>query len=383
MTPTNLTVAINARWLIPNKLAGIGWFTHHLVKRWVESHPEVTFWLIFDRGYDKSFVYGPNVKTYIAYPQARHPLLWMAWNEFSVRYFLSRHKVDVYFSPDGFVPLKTQTPTLPVIHDLNFEHHPEWVPKRVGNYLKKYMPEFAHKGKRVLTVSQYSKTDISEKYHVPLKDIDVVYNGPQSVFSPLVPEEQAIFKKHMTDGFDYFLVLGSVNPRKNVKRIFSAFNQFKKNSGLPHKMVVIGEMMYWPKSVENAFNKLEYREDIAFMGRCKEEELNQWLASATALFFPSLFEGFGIPIIEAFDAGTPVITSSRSSMPEVAGDAALYVDPTSTSEMEEALTKIATQEDLRKSLVEKGNIQKNRYSWEVSAQKAWDVLLKVAHGTDS
>ncbi|GAB5556588.1 MAG: hypothetical protein SchgKO_08010 [Schleiferiaceae bacterium] len=383
MAPKKLTIAVNTRWLIPDKLAGIGWFTHHLVKRWVKNHPEVHFLFIFDREYDESFIYGPNITPYVAYPQARHPLLWMAWNEFSVRYFLSKHKPDIYFSPDGFVPLKTKIPTVPVIHDLNFEHHPEWIPKSAAKYLKKYTPEFAKKGDIVLTVSEFSKSDIQEQYQIPGKKIEVLYNGPQSSFSPMKTEEAVTFRKFMTDGFEYFLVLGSVNPRKNISRIFKSFNEFKKRTGLPHKLVVIGEMMYWPRQVENVYSKLEHKEDIAFMGRCAEDELSQWLASATALYFPSLFEGFGIPIIEAFSTDTPVITSNTTSMPEVAGDAALYVDPYNTEDMVNALTEVATKPEVRNELIKKGRIQRERYSWDVSAEKAWDILMKVIDGTDS
>lgn len=361
----------------------MGWFTHHIVKRWVAEHPEVTFLFIFDREYDESFIYGPNVIPYVAYPQARHPILWMAWNEFSVRYFLSKHKPDVYFSPDGFVPLKTKIPTVPVIHDLNFEHHPEWIQKSVANYYRKYMPEFAKKGKRVIAVSEYTKSDIVEKYKIPAEGVDVVYNGPQSSLEPMNAEESQTFRKFMTDGFEYFLVLGSVNPRKNISRIFKAFNEFKKQTGLPHKLVVIGELMYWPKQVENSFNRLEHKEDVAFMGRCPESELNQWLASATALFFPSLFEGFGIPIIEAFAAETPVITSSLSSMPEVAGDAALYVDPYDLNDMVSALKTMALEPEVRKDFVEKGKIQRERFSWDASAEKAWDILMKVVDESNS
>lgn len=377
MAKDKQTIAVNTRWLLPNKLEGMGWFTHHLLKRMVKNHPEVNFLFIFDRPWNPEFIYGSNVTPLIVGPQARHPILWRLWSQISVRRVLKKHQPDLFFSPDGFIPLQSKTPTLAVIHDLNFEHYPQWSPKRVTAFYKKYMPRFAAQATHIATVSQFTKSDLVKRYQVDPQKVSVVYNGPQSSFRGLTPVEKTAFRKNKTQEEPYFLFLGALNPRKNLERVFLAFDAFKEKTGLSHKLVVVGQTMYWPAKTKNLFEKLKHKEDILFTGRCEDAMINAWLGAAEALFFPSLFEGFGIPIVEAFYAETPVITSNTSAMPEIAGSAALLVEPNSIEELTQSLVTLTENQVLRNELIEKGKKRKELFSWDLEEKKLWSIIQKI------
>ncbi len=167
---------------------GIGLFTFETFRKIVESHPEVEFFFIFDRKPHKDFLYSKNITPLIIGPKARHPLLYLIWYQFSLKRLLKNLKPDIFIGTDGMIPLKTNTKTLAVIHDLNFEHHPEYLPAIIRNYYCKYFPRFARNSDRIATVSEYSKQDITSSYNIDSSKVDVVYNGPNDNFLPL-PEE--------------------------------------------------------------------------------------------------------------------------------------------------------------------------------------------------
>ena len=155
-----MRIAINTRFLLTHKMEGFGWYTFEIVKRLVENHPEHTFIFFFDRAYDERFIFGENVTPVVLKPQARHPILFKIWFDRSVTKALKKHKADIFFSPDGYLSLRTEIPQIGVIHDINFEHFPEDLPKSPRNYLRKYFPKFANKANHILTVSESSKQDI-------------------------------------------------------------------------------------------------------------------------------------------------------------------------------------------------------------------------------
>ena len=138
-----MKIAVNARFLLKGKLEGIGWFTHEVLKRVVQNHPEHEFIFIFDRPYHEDFIYGKNVTPIVVPPPARHPILWYIWFEWSVKLVLKKHKPDLFISTDGFLSLSTKVPQLLVIHDLAFEHFPEHLPFKFRYYLRKFTPKFA------------------------------------------------------------------------------------------------------------------------------------------------------------------------------------------------------------------------------------------------
>jgi glycosyltransferase involved in cell wall biosynthesis len=370
-------IAINTRFLLPNKLEGIGWFSYEVLKRWVEWHPEHEFIFIFDRTFDEQFIFGSNVKPLIASPQARHPVLFYLWFEWSLPALFKKHKVDAFMSPDGFMSLSTEVPTLLVIHDIAWKHFPTQVPWSHRKHYEYYMPRFAQKAKQLATVSEYSKNDLINQLQVAPEKIDVVYDGANASFVPLSLEERVKVEDKYSNGCPYFLYIGSIHPRKNVLRLLEAFDSFKSKTDTNMKLLLAGRIAWQSTDIAEVLNKMKFRNDVVFLGYTDAIELPKITASAFALTYVSLFEGFGIPILEAMYCDIPSISSNSSSMPEVVGDAGLLADPYSVDSIAEQMLKLWTEKGLREQLIEKGKTQRQKYSWDLTAEKMWVSMEKV------
>lgn len=375
-----MRIAINTRLLIADRLDGIGWFTAETVRRMIHQHPEHEFYLFFDRKPDLPHGWKPlpaNAHPIKLNPPARHPILWYIFFEWSVRNALKRYHIDLFLSTDGWMTLHTNTPTLDVIHDLNFEHDTHNLRPVYQAYMKYFFPRFARNAARIATVSEFSKQDIAATYNLPLEKIDVVYDGAHEYYRPCAIEEQQETKENYTQGNPYFLFVGSIIPRKNLRNLFLAFDRFKINDTTNAKLLVVGAKVDWNGDLENTYNQLGHASDVIFLGRVEAAELAKLMGSALALAYPSFFEGFGIPILEAFCTDTPVITSNLTSMPEVAGDAALLINPYSVEELASALYQIANDADLRDSLIKKGRLQRQKFSWDHTSQLLWESLMQI------
>lgn len=372
-----MVIAVNTRLLLKNKLEGIGWFTFETLKRITQQHPEHEFIFIFDRKYDKDFIFSSNVKPVVVFPQARHPLLWYIFFEFSIPYVLKKFEVDIFLSPDGWIPLKTNVKTLNVIHDINFEHFPQFFSPLVRKYLLHFFKQFAHKADRIATVSEYTRNDMINIYGLNPEKVDVVYNGANHLYKPLAEIEKQEIKDKYTDGEEYFIFIGAFNPRKNLPNLFKAFDIFREKTAKKCKLVLVGDKKFWKGENVEAYAKMKYRSDVILVGRLSPDKLNSLLSSSLALCYVSIFEGFGIPIIEAFNAETAVITSNVSSMPEIAGEAAFFASPSNPDEIADAMAEIALNPDLRKRLIEKGKLQRQLFSWDKTAENLWKSLEKL------
>ena len=372
-----MNIAVNTRLLLKGKMDGIGWFTYHSLKYITKKYTDVKFFFIFDRPFDKEFIFSDNITPIILPPPTRHPFLWYLWFEHRIPKLLKKINADIFLSPDGYMSLRTQVPTLPVIHDINFVHQPEDLPFFTRKYYIKYFEQFARKGTRIATVSEYSKQDICKTYKIAPEKIDVVYNGSNSMYKPLEQEVINSIKKKYTNDKDYFIFIGSLHPRKNIARLFEAFEKFKTETKADIKLVIIGGMLFKTSDLTQVYNKMTFKDDVIFTGRVESEKLHELLASAFAMTFVPYFEGFGIPIIEAMACDVPVITSNNTSMPEVAGDAALLIDPFSVNSIKEGMIEIWTNKELRNSLIQKAKIQRQKFSWEQTGEKLWQSLMKT------
>ena len=371
-----MKIAVNTRLLLKNKLEGIGWVAYETLRRMVKDHPEVEFYFIFDREPDPMFIFGDNVKPIVLFPQARHPFLFIWFFEFSVTKALKKIKPDLFFSPDGYLSLRSDVPQVTQFHDLNFEHFPKDMPKIHLWHYKKYFPKFARKAKRIVTVSEFSKQDIVDCYGVDPQKIDVAYNGVNEIFKPLPETEIMEIRGKYSGGFPYFMFVGSLHPRKNLARLFSAFDRFKSYNRNDVKLVIVGEKRWWTEPIQRAYDAMSCKDDVVFVGRLSAEDLHRVTAAALASVYVSYFEGFGIPILEAFKCDTPVITSNVTSMPEVAKDAALLVDPFNEDSIAKAMIKVL-DDKVRERLIEKGRERAKDFSWDKAAEDIWNSLIKA------
>lgn len=368
-------IAVNTRLLLPGKLEGIGWFTYEIFQRLTQQHPEVEWVFIFDRPYHSQFVFNENVKPVVIGPQSRHPVLWYVWFEWSITRLLRKEQPDLFISPDGYLSLKTSVKSLPVIHDLNFEHYPENLPLLVRKYYRHYFPRFARHATRVATVSKYSRQDISKTYGIAEENIDLVYNGCGDFFHPVSLEDQQKIRSEIAAGAEYFIFIGALNPRKNITGMLEAFARYRHEGG-SNKLVIVGEKMFWSSDIEQAYQDHPFKSEVIFTGRLEGDALNRVLGSASALVFVSHFEGFGIPVVEAFQCEVPVITSTATSLPEVAGDAAILCEPENYQQIAEAMHRVG-DEKLRKSLIAKGKERVKQFTWQRSAEMMWDSIEKT------
>lgn len=366
-----MRIAVNTRLLLKGRLEGIGWFTFETLKRIALDHPEHEFIFIFDRPYSEDFVFAENITPVIIGPQARHPFLFYIWFDWRIPRILKKYKADLFLSPDGYLSRRTKVPQLAVIHDINFVHRPDDLPWLIAKYYNYFFPKFARIAKRIATVSFYSKEDITRSYKVDYDKIDVVYDGINQIFEPISEKEKVKVREKYTKGSAYFLFVGALHPRKNVCGLLKAFDAFKSLNGNTMKLVIVGGEMHKTGDIFETFDNMRHKNDVIFTGRVSNEELHDIYGAAFALTFIPFFEGFGIPVVEAMSAGVPVICSNTTSIPEVGGNAVHYADPIKIDQITDAMIKLSENEEYRKELIEKGFVQKEKFSWDETARLLW------------
>ncbi len=371
-----MRIAVNTRLLLKGKLEGIGWYTNETLNRIVKQHPEHEFIFFFDRPYDPSFVFADNVTPVVFGPPARHPVLFYIWFELRIPAMLRKYKADLFLSPDGLMSLNTKVPSCVVMHDLAFEHYPEHLKTSHKFYYRRYSPLYARKAKRIVTVSEFSKKDISERYHVPAEKIDVSYNGAHEQYRPLSWEEKEAVKGKFSEGCEYFVFAGALHPRKNIVNLLKAFIAFKKRQRSNMKLVIVGRLAWNYKEIEEMKESMPYKDDVKWVGYLNVDELSQVIGGAYALVYASLFEGFGIPILEALQCNVPAIISSTSSMPEVGGDAAVLVDPKDPTDIADKMALLYKDEALRARLIAAAPAQVAKFGWDKTAAKLWQSMMK-------
>lgn len=368
-----MRIAVNTRFLLPSKMEGFGWYTYEVTKRLVKQHPEHEFFFFFDRPFDKRFIFSSNVTPVVLNPPARHPVLFYLWFEVAVKKALKKHKIDLFFSPDGYLSLGSNVKQVGVIHDLNFEHYPGDLPKGVLQYLRRFFPKFAEKAYHIITVSEYSKQDIEKTYGIEPEKITAIWNGASDTFKPISAEQKNLIKSRYTDGEDYFLFVGALHPRKNLIRLARAFEQFKKQTGSKTKLLIVGEMLWKNKQFKEAISSQNHSE-IKFTGHLSLEELTLVTGASKLLAFVPYFEGFGIPLVEAMKCGTPILSGNLTSLPEVAGNAAEYCDPFDINSISAKMASLDADSERLEKLSKLGLERSKSFSWDKCAEEVSKVL---------
>lgn len=372
-------VAVNTRFLLPgDHLEGIGRFTYETLSQLVGQQPTVTFHFLFDRAYDPRYVLGPNVVPHVLHPPARHPLLFMLWFEGAVALWLVRHRPAAFLSLDGFTTLATTVPRVTVLHDLAFEHFPLDVGLLQRKYYHFFVPHFARASRQLVAVSEATKADIVATYGIEPAKISVAYNAPATLFRPQPEPVQRETRRRFSHGQPYFLFVGALQPRKNLGHLLRAFDSFKTTGGpavAEAQLLIVGRKAWKAGPILEAYQQMHHQAAVHFTGRVADLALADLYAAARATVFVPYFEGFGIPIVEAQASGCPVLTSNRSSMPEVAGPGgALLVDPHDTASIAAGLARLWHEADLRQQLVARGYDNLSRFSWARSAEVLWKAI---------
>lgn len=372
-----MRIAINAIFLQNNPMEGYGHYTAEVVQRIINLHPEDEFLLLYDRPWGNDFINQPNVTHLLVTPAARHPLSFKYWYNVKATAAVKRWKADVWFQPYGFCSLTSNVPQVLMIHDLAFKHYPQYISWYQRLYYYWFTPAFIRKAKKVVTVSQFSKNDICKTYRTAENKITVVPGAARTGFVQLEWEAKQAMKDGYADGREYFLFVGGIHPRKNLLNLLKAFSHFKKWQHSNMKLLVAGRMAWQYDDLLEKIKTYKYRDDVVLLGYLPEAQLQRVVGAAYALIYPSWFEGFGLPILEAMQAGVPVICSNTSSMPEVAGDAALIVDPSNHDAIGKEMLALYRSEGIRNAFIEKGLERAQSFSWDTTAAAVYRELQEA------
>ena len=294
------------------------------------------------------------------------------WTHIRLAAEITRHPPDILFVPAHVLPFICPVPAMVTVHDLGFRHFPETHTAFQRWYLNATTRRHVRTAQHIIADSTATATDLHNIYGAQLAQISVIHLGLSPSFSQ-VANPQSTLKKYGIET-DYLLYIGTLQPRKNIGRIVSAFRQIADE--FPHVSLVLAGGKGWlfdQIAAEIAHLKLQNR--IILPGYIPEVDKAALLSGATAFVFPSLYEGFGLPALEAMACGTPVLTSNTSSMPEVAGNAAVFVSPTDTGEISQGMRKLLTDSNLRTTLIQRGFRQAKKFSWDVTGRRIWNILI--------
>ncbi len=292
----------------------------------------------------------------------------------------ARDQIDVlHLSYNAPLTLPASCALVLTIHDISFEEHPEWFPRKLRAFLKWSVRRSAQMARAILTDTECARADLVRLYRLPPEKITVTPYAADARFHPIADARalSAIRGKYKTS--DHFvLAVGNMQPRKNLARLMQAFAQVKRADVIPHKLVLVGQQLWLTDDVLAQARRLG--DDVILTGYVPDADLPLLYNAADVFCYPSLYEGFGLPVLEAMACGTAVITSNTSSLPEVAGDAALLVNPYAVDEIVNALHETLTNATLRAQLREKGLARARLFSWERTAQQTEQVYQHAASG---
>lgn len=297
----------------------------------------------------------------------------------ALAYELRRRPVDVLHVQYTAPPF-CRAPVVTTIHDLAFEHLPETFTRRGKTQLRLTVRRTARRAAHILTVSEFSRQDISRTYRLSPDKITVTHNGCEVQFTPVGTEHEATtIKQKFGITKDYLLAVGSLQPRKNLLRLLRAYARVRaEQPDFRLQLVLVGRQLWLYQEILRAIKQQQFAADVIVTNYVADEDLPALYRSAAALVYPSLFEGFGLPPLEAMACGTPVVTSNTSSLPEVVGPAALLVDPYDEAALAQALWQIARDEALRARLRTAGLVQAQQFTWQAAAAKTLAVYQAVA-----
>ncbi|MBZ0293717.1 MAG: glycosyltransferase family 4 protein [Anaerolineae bacterium] len=278
--------------------------------------------------------------------------------------------IDLYHATDFVLPpVRNHTRTLLTVHDLSFVRVPEAASPRLKAYLDQWVPVSAHRADHILADSTATREDLIELYNVPSEKITVLLSGVDQRFKPAAEtEKQLVREKYKLDHWQFIFSIGTIQPRKNYARLIYALKQLR-HAGLDLHLVIAGGKGWLEDPIYKAIRETDMDAFVHFIGFAEEKDLNGLYSAASCFAFPSLYEGFGLPILESMRCGTPVVTSNVSSLPEVAGDAALAVNPYDVEAIAAAINQCVSDSTIRTQLVERGYIQAENFTWERSARQ--------------
>lgn len=372
-----MRIGIDAHTIGYHQVSGNQTYASNLIKAFgdIDSKNEYYLYITNPKVKDTSLFQRPNFHTRLVQesPWFRLP--------FSFPMELFRYQVDLahfqYVAPP-ICPCRFVV----TIHDLSFELFPSCYTRKHRLWATKLVPFTVRRAERIFTVSEYSKKTLIDLYHIPPEKIIVTYNGVDTELFRIVEDPGLLdeVRKRYKISDKFILCIGRLEPRKNLPRLIKAFAELKKDRAIEHKLVIAGQKDFLYTDIFKSVKELGLEEEVVFTGLVAPQDLPLLYNAADLFVYPSIFEGFGLGVIEAMACGTPVICSNTSSLPEVAGGAGILVDPYNVEAIARAIKDVLTVPGLRNKLAQKGIAQAKKFSWYETAHRTLSVYEEVYSG---
>ncbi|KKP52913.1 MAG: mannosyltransferase B-like protein, partial [Candidatus Roizmanbacteria bacterium GW2011_GWA2_33_33] len=351
------------------KKVGVSVYALNILKYFCKVASQEVQFVIYLKNFPLSDL--PKENKYFKYEIIKGKFL---WSQIYLPLYLFFHKnIDVYFSPAHYLPRFCPVPQVVTIHDLAYLYFPEDFIKKDLWQLKNWTNFSIKKASRIIAVSKTTKKDIIKNYDVNENKVTVVYNGYEKLFKNLEIKNSNLNKNLKFKIKNFILFVGTIQPRKNLEVLIDAFDKFSQINK-DFKLIIVGKKGWLYESIFEKIKMMNLDKKTIFTGHVTDEELIWYYKNAFCFVLPSLYEGFGIPVLEAMGYDCPTIVSMSSSLPEIGGDASLYFDPINSDDLLEKLNTFQDDDKLRKELISKGRQRIKDFSWEKCAKATLDVI---------
>lgn len=359
-----MTIGIDGNEANVEKRVGVSWYCFYLLQQFSQSHKhEFRVFLRQPPVFDM-----PKSNAHFKYVVVKGRKLW-SQIFLPLSLFLHHRDLSVFFSPAHYAPRFCPSPTVVTIHDLSFFYYPNEFLKKDLYQLQKWTEYSVKNARSVIAVSQTTANDIQELYNISKKNINVIHNGFTSHSirdGELSPEIKS----------PYFLYIGTLQPRKNLTNVVLAFEKFVQKNSI-YTLYLIGKKGWLYKEFMDLIEKRKLQNQVVLLDYVSNNDRSYLLKKSVALIVPGLYEGFGLPILEGFDASVPVIASNSGALPEVGGDACVYFDPLNVQQLSDSMQKISVDKKLKEDLVKKGKNRLKLFSWKKTAEGVLSVLESI------
>ena len=373
-----MTIAVNTRFLFADNTADSDNFIFDCFSYVAEKYPQHQFIYIFEGPFNKKYITAQNITGVIAGP----PLLWQYWYNYKIPALLKKYKVNILVNAGGICSLRTKIPQCLVVQDLSFLYTPQFLQKKQLRLFKRFMPKFLLKAKNIVTLSEFSKAAIIKKYKTAEEKINTVYPGVSEIFKPVTDVAKETIREKYTEGKEYFLYTGVVHPSKNLVTLLKAFSFFKKRQKSNMQLLIAGHIDDNYAEFTNGLKTFKFRNEVKLLGLLPPEELAAITAAAYAFVYPSLYEDFALPPLQAMQCGVPVILSNTGALPEISGDAALYANSVDFNDIAEKMMLLFKDENKKKQFADKGIARAKEFNRGKAAGLLWESVLKCTGPTN-
>jgi glycosyltransferase involved in cell wall biosynthesis len=373
---SGMRIAIDARKL---RDFGIGTYIRNLVEQLARLDQDTEYVLMLPPA-DVEFAAGLG-ENFRGVPETARP--YSFGEQLRIPLALARDRIHLLHEPHYVLPPATRCRSVVTIHDCIHLMFPQYLPNRLAPYYARAaMWSATRTADRILTVSEASKHDILRFFHIAPERVEVIYNALDTRFSePPDEEHMERVRQRYQLHHPYILYVGNIKPHKNLERLIAAFGRVRQEGGPDDlRLIVIGDELSRYPALRQAVHRHKLDKHVRFLGFQPAHTLIAFYRLARAFVFPSLYEGFGLPPLEAMACGTPVVTSNLSSLPEVAGGAAVLVDPYDIEAIADGIRRAISDEPLRADLIARGRARVHDFSWQVAARKTHAIYMGILQG---